>query len=91
MHRGHFSRVAAAAAARIVRVAAASAQVPDDVSKRVLAASMAPTFAALFYPLLAFGVGGGNWGLALFSSLWPFVGASRVRTETSNLRGAFGA
>ena len=52
---------------------------------------MAPTFAALFYPLLAFGVGGGNWGLALFSSLWPFVGASRVRTETSNLRGAFGA
>mmetsp|Transcript_32302 Transcript_32302/g.99957 ORF Transcript_32302/g.99957 Transcript_32302/m.99957 type:complete len:458 (-) Transcript_32302:32-1405(-) len=65
--------------------------VPDDVSKRVLAASMAPTFAALFYPLLAFGVGGGNWGLALFSSLWPFVGASLIwtaMTQTSHVQAA---
>ena len=54
--------------------------VPDDVSKRQLWLSVAPTIFCLVYPLLAFGVGRGNWGLAVLESLYPFVGASLIWT-----------
>ena len=63
--------------------------VPDDVSKRQLWLSVAPTIFCLVYPLLAFGIGRGNWGLAVPESLYPFVGASLIwtaMTQTSHVQ-----
>ena len=63
--------------------------VPDDVSKKQLWLSVAPTIFCLVYPLLAFGVIGGNWGLAVLESLYPFVGASLIwtaMTQTSHVQ-----
>ena len=59
------------------------------MSKRQLWLSVAPTIFCLVYPLLAFGVLGGNWGLAVLESLYPFVGASLIwtaMTQTSHVQ-----
>ena len=63
--------------------------VPDDVSKKQLWLSVFPTIFCLVYPLLAFGLGRGDWGLAVLESLYPFVGASIIwtaMTQTSHVQ-----